>query len=272
MTSTTLPPSEQSGGIAFRTQGQGEPLILLHGVGMQSAAWSPQIAALSATHRVIALDLPGHGGSAPLLPGSGLSDYVAWLYAALKALGTGPVNLAGHSMGALIAGGFAATHPDMLRRVALLNGVYCRDEQARTAVIARAELIAGGSFDLETPLTRWFGDGAVDLAARDQVAGWLSEVDRGGYGTAYAAFARGDATYADRYPDITCPFLALTGDGDLNSSPAMSRAMADAVQDGQALVIDGHRHMVNLTAPEAVNDALTDWLARPTQETADDQQ
>lgn len=38
------------------------PVVLIHGVGLQSVAWHPQIAALSQTHSVIAVDMPGHGG------------------------------------------------------------------------------------------------------------------------------------------------------------------------------------------------------------------
>lgn len=263
MTLITRPLSDPFGPVALRDVGAGAPLVLIHGVGMQSAAWTPQIEALSKTHRVIALDLPGHGGSAPLPAQSGLPDYVRWLGNVLDALELGPVALAGHSMGALIAAGFAVTSPDRVSRVALVNGVYCRDQAARDAVIARAAVIGEGAFDLDTPLDRWFSDSHADQVARAQVAGWLSSVDIDGYAMAYRAFAHGDATYADQFGKIACPLLALTGDGDANSTPAMARAMAKAAQNGQAVIIDGHRHMVNLTAPEAVTDALRVWLARP---------
>ncbi|CUH83833.1 alpha/beta fold hydrolase [Thalassovita mediterranea] len=273
MTSTTLQRSEVQrsdlhlpapfGTAAVHMAGAGDPVVLIHGVGMQSAAWAPQVQALAQSHRVIALDMPGHGGSAPLPTGAQLPDFVAWLHAVLTTLDLGPVNLAGHSMGALVSAGYAAEHPEDVARVALLNGVYRRSAAASAAVIARAEEIGEGGFDLETPLTRWFGSSAMDQAARAQVSDWLSSVDIHGYATAYDAFARGDATYADRFCTISCPFLALTADGDQNSSPEMSRTMADAVQNGRAVVIEGHRHMVNLTAPEQVNAALSDWLKTP---------
>ncbi|MEM9632493.1 MAG: alpha/beta hydrolase [Pseudomonadota bacterium] len=269
MTLKTLQLSEPFGEVAYRAAGEGMPLVLVHGVGMQSAAWEPQIAALSRSHHVVAVDMPGHGGSDPLPASASLPDFVAWLHAVLCALGTGPVSLAGHSMGALVCGGYAVTHPEMVTRLALLNGVFRRSEEARTAVIARAEQIQGGEIDLETPLARWFGDGNTDQSARTKVSDWLSSVDLAGYATAYSAFARGDATYADRFSSISCPVLALTGDGDRNSSPAMSEAMAEAAQNGQSLIIDGHRHMVNLTAPEQVNNALKDWLKKSSQTPVD---
>ena len=65
--------------------------------------------------------------------------------------------------------------------------------------------------------------------------------------------------------NIPCPLWAITGDGDPNSTPAMSQAIAGAAPRGRALVIAGHRHMVNLTAPDAVNNALIDWLASDTE-------
>ncbi len=260
MTLTTLQLSEPYGTLAYRHAGAGAPVVLIHGVGLQSAAWGPQLAALSATHKVIALDMPGHGGSSALPKGATLEDYVDWLQAALVALELRDVSLVGHSMGALIAAGYAVGHSEMLARVALLNGVYRRTEDARAAVELRAAEIGAGSVDLETPLARWFGDSAAEQAARADVAGWLQAVDLRGYATAYGAFARGDATYADRFGDIRCPLLALTGDGDLNSTPAMSQAMAEAAPLGQAVVIEDHRHMINLTAPEVVSQILLNWL------------
>lgn len=271
MTSTTLQLSEPFGHVAYRAAGlshvgKAPPVVLIHGVGMQSAAWGPQIGDLSQTHHVIAVDMPGHGGSDRIPPGSGLPVFLDWLLAVLNALDLERACLVGHSMGAMIAGGFAVRHPHRVDRVALLNGVFCRDQMARKSVMARAEQIGAGSFDLETPLSRWFGDSPTEQAARDEVAGWLSQVDIEGYATAYGAFARGDALYSDRFGAINCPLLALTGDGDPNSTPAMSHAMAQAAQFGRTVIINNHRHMVNLTAPDAVNAALTDWLNTPSEQ------
>lgn len=261
MTLTTLLPSRTGPKTTYREQGAGEPLVLIHGVGMQSSAWAPQIDALAQHYRVFALDMPGHGGSDPLPTGSQLADFVAWGQSVIGALDVGAVNLVGHSMGALIAGGMAVAHPELIKRVALLNAVFQRDDVAKTAVQARAADIRDGKIDLETPLTRWFDD--HQQQARAQVATWLSGVDHIGYATAYTAFAHGDATYAHRYSEIDCPFLTMTGDGDRNSTPAMSQAMAAAVQVGQQVTIPGHRHMINLTAADDVNMHLKKWLQSP---------
>ena len=260
MTSIIPPRSETRSGAAYVARGEGEPLVLVHGVGLRLEAWAAQIDGLSASHRVIALDMPGHGGSAPLDEGARLPEFVDWLARALDDIGLGRVNLAGHSMGALIAGGMAATHPDRLSRVGLICGVHRRAPEAAAAVLARAEALRRGERDSAGPLARWFGDDTKQ-PAYGFVRDWLDRVGSAGYATAYAAFATGDAVYADAWPRVKCPALFLTGALDGNSTPAMAREMAAATPRGRAVVIEGHGHMVPMTAPAAVNAALADWLA-----------
>lgn len=260
MTRTIPRRSETRTGTAYLAEGAGPPLVLVHGVGLRLEAWAAQLAGLSRSCRVIALDLPGHGASAPLRDGARLPDYVDWLARTLDELDLDRVSLAGHSMGALISGGMAAEHPGRLDRVALLCGVHRRTPEAAAAVRARAEALRAGQRDSTGPLSRWFGADVTD-PAYGLVREWLDTVDPLGYAAAYHAFATGDATYADAWPRVELPALFLTGDGDANSTPAMARAMAAAAPRGRAVVIEGHGHMVPMTAPAAVNRALADWLA-----------
>ncbi|QEN85773.1 alpha/beta hydrolase [Labrys sp. KNU-23] len=255
-----FPRGMSSHGAAYFEAGEGDVLVLIHGVGMRLEAWAPQIEQFSKTHRVIAVDMPGHGESGRLPEGSDVTDFVAWLGRFLDDLNLDRVSLAGHSMGAMISGGAVASFPQRIARVAYLNGVYRRDPQARAAVLARAESIRATGVDKEGPLTRWFDDEPNNRQARELTRTWLERVDPEGYAVAYTAFAGGDETYADCWPSVSCPALFLTGSGDPNSTPEMARAMAAAAPKGWARVIEGHRHMVNLTAPGAVNTFLAEWL------------
>ncbi|RZF25226.1 alpha/beta fold hydrolase [Paraburkholderia sp. UYCP14C] len=244
----------------YLEHGTGEPLVLIHGVGMQALAWYPQIEALAHEFHVISVDMPGHGRSDPLEPGAGLQQFVEWAASFIEALDIGPVNLAGHSMGSLIAAGVAVTRPDLVRRVAVLNGVYRRTVQARDAVLRRAAELRSGAIDVATPLQRWFTAEESQRVAALRVESWLMAVNLGGYATAYTAFANGDDVYADGWNTIACPALVLTGSDDPNSTPEMARQMAQAAHRGRAVVIENERHMVNLTAPDEVNRALRAWL------------
>jgi pimeloyl-ACP methyl ester carboxylesterase len=257
----TLQRSKTPSGAAYVERGEvDETLVLIHGVGMRLEAWRPQLDALASRFRVIAVDLPGHGLSAPLGKPPQLVNFVSWFGDFLSELDLGPINVAGHSMGALISSGIVATAPEKVRRVALLNGVHRRTPEARRAVEARADEIVSGVFDREAPLERWFSAEEKTGDAYRLVHDLLQAVDAAGYATAYRAFATGDSVYSDCWPRVACPALFLTGDGDRNSTPEMAGEMAALAQHGKAVVIDGHRHMVNLTAPERVSEALADWL------------
>ena len=95
------------GGTSFIEKGEGEALLLIHGVGLNAEAWAPQIEAFSATHRVIALDLFGHGASAAPPENAMLDDYVQQARRLLDDLGISQANVVGHSMGGLVAMGLA---------------------------------------------------------------------------------------------------------------------------------------------------------------------
>ncbi|MGV2184805.1 alpha/beta hydrolase [Agrobacterium rhizogenes] len=259
-TAKGLPRSRTASGTAYHEVGSGEPLVLIHGVGMRLEAWAPQISTFARTHRVIAVDMPGHGESSKLPAASPLEAFVGWFGGFLDEMALDGANVAGHSMGALVAGGSAATFGRRIKRVAYLNGVYRRDPEAKAAVLARAAAIPLTGVDKEGPLLRWFGDDRQSAVARDLTRNWLSLVDPQGYATAYAAFAGGDATYADRWPDVHVPALFLTGSDDPNSTPQMAEQMASITPKGWARIVEGHRHMVSLTAPEIVNELLAEWL------------
>ncbi len=98
--------------IAVRLAGdEGPPVLLLHGAGCSLSHWGPMLPGLAEGHRVVAMDLRGHGRS-----GSGPWD-VASLMADIEAVrgahGLGGGAIAGHSMGAVLAHLFADTHADV---------------------------------------------------------------------------------------------------------------------------------------------------------------
>ncbi|WP_244970064.1 alpha/beta fold hydrolase [Nocardia cerradoensis] len=82
--------------------GTGEPLVLVHGVGSRWQVWEPVIDTLAAHFDVIAVDLPGFGGSDPL-PHTTVDTLTDALHAFLAEQGLERPHLAGNSMGGLIA-------------------------------------------------------------------------------------------------------------------------------------------------------------------------
>ena len=246
--------------VSWLEAGEGAPLVLVHGVGMNAEAWFPQLEALSRKFRVIAVDMPGHGESEGFRHAATLEDYVHWLASFLQTEQDDRFNVAGHSMGALITGGLAIDYPALVSRAVVISGVYKRSEQASEAVIKRARELAQGDVRIDAPLDRWFSDDVHEQPLRRRVGDWLQRVDRQGYARAYQAFAEGDRTYAERWRDMRCPVLVMTGELDANSSPAMTHQMAEAAPNGTAVVVGNARHMLNLTDAARVNEELLSFL------------
>jgi pimeloyl-ACP methyl ester carboxylesterase len=100
--------------------GAGPPLLLLHGPGGYGAMWQTVIPALSASHRVVAPDLPGHGassaGEAPL----DADRVLAWLGELIEQTCDRPPTLVGQLVGGAIAARFAAERGDALERLVLV--------------------------------------------------------------------------------------------------------------------------------------------------------
>ena len=254
-------PRQSLGGTSFIEAGAGEPLLLIHGVGMNAEAWRPQIDAFAATHRVIAMDMLGHGQSALPPEGAALDDYVQQARRLLDDLGISAANVVGHSMGGLVALGLAIAKPQRVKRLGVFNAVYERDDAARAAVEARAaEVASGAALDHGPALTRWFGSEHPVL--REATLGWLSTVNRQGYATAYQVFATSDRHQSGRLGGVLCPALFATGSDDPNSTPAMAEAMAKGAARGTVAVIDGARHAMTLTHPDETNALLSDLLQR----------
>ncbi|MDR6391759.1 alpha/beta fold hydrolase [Paraburkholderia phenoliruptrix] len=98
------------------------PLVLLHGIGSGAASWVQQFEALGARRRVLAWDAPGYGESTPVAAASpAASDYASVLGEWLAALHIERCVLVGHSLGAIIAGAFAASHPERVAGLLLLS-------------------------------------------------------------------------------------------------------------------------------------------------------
>jgi pyruvate dehydrogenase E2 component (dihydrolipoamide acetyltransferase) len=118
--------------------GEGEPLVLLHGVATSRLIWRRVTVALAQRRRVIAVDVPGFGESAPAGPGFDLGEVADRLVAGLD---VERFDLVGHSLGGAVAVATAARHPDAVRRLVLVSpaGLAPRATRVAAALGAAAE-------------------------------------------------------------------------------------------------------------------------------------
>lgn len=106
-------------------EGNGEPIVLLHGIESSSTYWRGVIPVLSQKHRVIALDLLGFGKSPkPLNIAYSLDDQVKWVQKTLRNIGVNKYKVIGHSLGSLVALALAAKEPDCVVSQTLVSPVF----------------------------------------------------------------------------------------------------------------------------------------------------
>jgi pimeloyl-ACP methyl ester carboxylesterase len=246
-----------SGLTAYDSTGEGPACVFVHGVGLNRRIWTGQVEPFAHSHQVITYDLIGHGGSDTVRGPLTLADFAAQLLALLDALGLRRVHLVGHSLGALIAIEFALQYPDRVAAFVAMNAVFHRSEAQRQAVAERASRLEQGEAGnlADATINRWFGDPVPDRLAphADRVRDMLMKTGAEGYAVAYRLFAEADTAHAGRLAGLRPPVLFMTGSDDPNSTPDMSSAMAEQCPDAELAIIDGERHMMLMTAPEAVN-------------------
>ncbi|HDH03126.1 MAG TPA: alpha/beta hydrolase [Actinobacteria bacterium] len=101
--------------------GQGDPLLLVHGLGGSVANWIELGPRLTSLGRVVAVDLPGFGRTPPAGRSAHIDAQQAFLARFIGSVLGGPVTLVGNSMGGLIAMLQAARRPELVRRLVLLD-------------------------------------------------------------------------------------------------------------------------------------------------------
>jgi pyruvate dehydrogenase E2 component (dihydrolipoyllysine-residue acetyltransferase) len=114
-----------AGTLRFLSQGEGDPVVFLHGFGGDLEQWQLALPALADSHTAIALDLPGHGGSTKDV-GSG--DLAGAVEQFLDAAEVGPAHLVGHSMGGLVAAQVALRSPERVRSLTLIDSAGLGEE------------------------------------------------------------------------------------------------------------------------------------------------
>ena len=125
--------------------GSGSPIALLHGLGGAASNWVELAPELARDHRIVALDLPGHGGSSPLPALPNLEPFADRLGLVLEREGAAPAVVVGHSLGCLVGLRLAIRRPELVRGLVLFAaaGIGSTTRRARYA-LALSSLVQPG--------------------------------------------------------------------------------------------------------------------------------
>ncbi|MEA2312068.1 MAG: hypothetical protein QOE28_2036 [Solirubrobacteraceae bacterium] len=260
------------GEIALLEAGQGEPVVMLHGLGATKASFLPTVAALAGDHRVIAIDLPGFGDSAkPIGAAYDAAYFARSVVALLDALGIDRAHLIGNSMGGRVALETGFEFPARTGRLALLSPSLAWLRERRWAPLLRA---VRPELGLIQPAPR----AIIDRIARSLVPGgtdgWSavgvdeflrSYLNPRGRAAFYAAarniYLEEPERFWTRLRELQGEALFVWGRQDRIVPIAFARHVRDALPAAEHLELDCG-HVPQLEAPRETHAAVRQFLGR----------
>jgi magnesium chelatase accessory protein len=253
--------------------GPGETVLLVHGTGAATHSWRGLAPALATQYRVVAMDLPGHGFTAPLPAGSASLPAIAReLRALLGHLGVEPQLVVGHSAGAAIAARMVLDGALRPRAIVSLNGALLPlPGLSGTIFPPVAKLLAANSL-----AARVFAWRAADPAAvRRLVASTGSTLDRDGLAY-YGRLIRSPAHVAGTLqmmagwdlgslqrdlPRLPVPLLMIVGLQDGTVSPAEAGRVLRVLPQAKVVRLAGLGHLAHEEQPATVARAIAEFVA-----------
>ncbi|MFC8201637.1 alpha/beta fold hydrolase [Streptomyces sp. NPDC057298] len=238
----------------------GEPLVLLHGGGATSAVWFANVADLSRTRRVYAVDRIGEAGRS--LPGGrpvrSADDLLDWMDGVLDGLGLGRADLCGHSYGGWIALTYALRTPQRVRKLALLDPTQCFAGYKTGYLLSALPMLIRPTAQRARALLAW------ETHATEIDPAWLDL-----YGLA-AEFPRTKVVVGRRprprqLRNSTVPTLVLLAENsrahDIRRVETTARLHLPHVETA---VLPGlSHHSIPFTRAAALNSTLLGFLAKP---------
>lgn len=250
--------------IAYREKGVGTPLVFIHGMGGNSAAWEGQYSAFADRYRVIGWDGPGYGDSGEFTDDRPVvADYVDALARLFDALGIEVAHLVGHSLGGIIVSAFNRLYGERVLDLALIQAVtgYGREDTARRANrnLARKAELDGMSADVfaHHRAERALAPGA-SAALIEQAATVSYAIRPRGYLQAWHALTAADI-FAE-LEGIEKRALFIAGEHDRIAAGDDCRAIAEAIFGARYEVVAGVGHVPQFEAPDVLNRLLDEFL------------
>lgn len=273
---TTVTVTTSAGPTVVRHRPGVRPVLFLHGVAGSWTTWTPVLTAAAGLpgRGLVLVDLPGWGSSpAPARP-LDVDGSAAVLGEVLDALGTGPVDVVGHSMGAFVGLHLAVTDPVRARSLGLVSGTtVATTDAARHPVRALRTLPAFTLLRAGIAVTRGAAHGLLRGAARTGVLPLLAapvfaavrRLDRSVLDAFVDEFrpagflgaARSAARYdTRRWAAVTCPVVAIAGRQDVFARVEDLDALRSTLPDVRTVLLEACGHFAHVERPDAVVQEL----------------
>jgi pimeloyl-ACP methyl ester carboxylesterase len=240
----------------YAVEGQGAPVVLLHGWGTSSQSLTPLCGALATTFHVLAVDLPGFGWSQPPPSAWGAQEYAGHILRLMQETGIDRAALVGHSFGGRVAIALAAAEPTRVSRLALVASAGVRPPR-RAGYFVRVATVKLVKRFFSLP-----GWGATGQRIIAKVSGRVGSRDYRAAGNMRPTLVKVvNEDLTPILPVIQAPTLILWGDRDQEVSRSAMEAMATQIPQSRLVVFAGAGHFPFLDAPEEFCRTLREFLA-----------
>jgi pimeloyl-ACP methyl ester carboxylesterase len=256
--------------------GSGTPLLFIHGLGGNWTAWLENLPAFTAQHRVLAIDLPGFGGSPVPAAGISIVGYADIVTRFCAALELASVTIFGSSLGGWVAAELAQRRPAWLSALVLVDaaGIFpTRAERWKALSLMEGAAIMAplaprfrrsiaSRRKLRAMSLRYTIDSPADLAA-DLVYMALPAAPDPGFRLALTACRRSWSTaWGERLREITCPTMVVWGERDSLLPLRHGREFARLIPNAEFHAIAAAGHVPMIERPAEFNRLGQEFLDR----------
>ena len=231
------------------------PIVFIHGVGLDSKMWAPQINYFK-NYSTITYDLLGHGKTPFKKEKIKMKDYVDQLLSLTEFLSVNKCHLVGFSLGSLIALNFAADFQKKLDSLTLIATTYKRTEKQKKEVKDRINLAKLNKPISQLALKRWFTD--KYLEKNPNVYNEFMKIltkdteDQQNFIKAYELFAYYNDDI-EKIKKINTKTLIMTGSSDPGSTPEMSKKLSNDLNNSLYAEINNGKHLCSIECADDVN-------------------
>lgn len=261
----TLATAGDGAEIYYETHGDGDTIVMSAGMGGGGAFWTPQLASLSATHRVILYDHVGTGRSRRVERPRSIAGMADDIVSVMDDAGVATAHVVGHAVGGIVGLQLAMRQPQRLRSVTVVNGWGRADPFLRRCFEVRREILkASGptAYVRAQPLflfpPQWISENEAKLDADEAhiIAHFPDAATMNARIEMFLAFDPGE-----RLQTITTPVLVTTAADDALVPAYLTRELAAAIPGAQLREVAYGAHAFTAVTPDVFNTMLLEFLA-----------
>jgi pimeloyl-ACP methyl ester carboxylesterase len=253
-----------------KAEGEGPPIVLIHGFGAALDWWDEIAPRLAAGHRVVRLDLIGHGGTEAPASGYTIERQAKLVAAVLDKLGIGRVIVIGHSMGGEVATALAEADPARIERLVLIDSPPKPETTFKLGTRLALLPVVGellSRFMSEATIRKMLAQGfAPGFPVPEKFVADVKQLTYTAFRTAHddSIAYETEKPVVERLAALTPvrPLLVILGSQDALVAPESAK-LYERVPGAKVVILDGPGHSPMVEAPDKTLALIEDFLARP---------